>query len=289
MIVAVGMLVDSLLVNKYLGIISKLLNSDEQTQTALENASIFQLRKLAIMAENSIAQLTDKVDTLLSRAAKYPHLIESKSFQNAVRAFYFEKAEAMLAGAEKAARYASEQAKNKDDRQSITKSRLLSEALKLGLTSDQIDGLAVSALRDVVEQTKEKKGLLERALVLGCMTYVEQLFVGGVTETVSTFLLRAETYVGVARELGVEQEVRELVSYGNLESVDQLLQKKKDKLAFIRMESDFSMRIGKLKIQHQHKGWVQLSYVRTQVYGTREFNKAVHDLENYIKGVSVHV
>lgn len=273
-------LIDSVLSGHYLKSITTLhTNLDKRTLLALRDASVFRLRKLAVAADRIMVDTIRKVDDILKRSAVHANLQGDKSFLKAVYGFNFEKAEAMIARAERAEKYASEMKFRKESRQQGRMESLVEEGRSLGFSDGQMSSMNPTSLRALIEDTKERNVLCERAVQLGCSTYVEQLIEDSKSTEAKTFLLRAEVLLKEARTFGIESAVREFIAYGNLPSAETLISAKKNDSKFLSLVSQMESEIQKAPEPNRPALNKLLGVFRGMPYPSRESNKALHDLE----------
>lgn len=285
--VVATVILDSVLSSYYLDKIAKFSrNIGGKTLMALRDASVFRLRKIALQEAQETTKLMGQIEALFLRAKAYPNLYESKEFQKAVYGFKFEKAKGMLLRAERSAKYAVEEA-NRSERRGQNKIwDLIEEATSLGLGNQDIYSMDVVQLRDLINQTKEWRALVISAKDLGCRTFVEQ-FGWQEKEKAKSFLIRVEYFISEAKLCDVEDEVREFVSYGNLESAEKLISTRKKEAEFFGLKKTLQIRINSLPTQYQASRQKLLDVFCEQPFNCRAYHKALHDLEKSLKECEV--
>lgn len=276
-------LIDSLLVNFYMKIITT--HHDElepRTLATLRDSSVFHLRRLAVDADQKMIVLVRQVETLEAQAAVFPLLAASKSFLKAVHSFQFEKAKRMLLQARLATEYAAAQVRRREGCQETKRVKLLSEAEALGLPANETSHLDSVALRDLVERTKESRELSAHAVTLGCSSFIEQHLREFRYEEARVFLFRVEGLFERAKSYECEGGLRELVAYGNLEGAEKFLRAKHEEVETALLKKQLTSRVESLPHPYRSSAKKLFDAVCAQTPNSREFHKAVHELEKFL-------
>lgn len=251
---------------------------DDSTMLALQDASVFRLKRISKQAVHEIRGLNKQIDDLLLSAKPYPNLFSSQEFQKAVYGFKFEKARKMVALAERSAARLADEAKRKEHRGKCKMGKLIEEAATLGLLESDVKNMNPSQLREAILLEREWQSALATASIFGCRGVIEQIGKHDRAK-LTLFLVQAQKLANEAKLYGVEVEVGKSISSGDLHAAEKLISAKRQEIEFFTTKKGLQSRIDAIPEKYRPPRQILFAVVCGHEFGSKAYYKALHDLE----------